>query len=138
MTRPVPILGTAAYSIAYINFEKEEDAARALNEMNGKPFQGHNLQISFYDKSQQMHVFVSESDVISSENMKGLYLKGIDRKVSTIKYTGNCKEDLNEDSLHANIITCCQRFLRMHSFAYLFCLFGYKLLAHYLIRSLNL
>jgi RNA recognition motif-containing protein len=51
--------GTAAYAIAYINFEKEEDAAKAIKEMNGKQEMGHVLQVELYDRSQQMHVFFS-------------------------------------------------------------------------------
>lgn len=62
--KPSFLFGTAAYAIAYINFEKEEDASKAIKEMNQSQVQGHTLQVEIYDKSQQMHVFVSESDVI--------------------------------------------------------------------------
>jgi RNA recognition motif-containing protein len=46
-----PFFATAAYAIAYINFEKEEDAARAIKEMNGYNVNGNTLQVEIYDKS---------------------------------------------------------------------------------------
>ena len=42
---------TTAYAIAYVNFEKEEDATKALDDMNGQNYLGHQLQIEYYDKS---------------------------------------------------------------------------------------
>lgn len=54
---------TTAYAIAYINFENEEDAKKAIIELNGKNYLGHSLQIEFYDKSQQQHVFAGAQDV---------------------------------------------------------------------------
>jgi RNA recognition motif-containing protein len=44
---------TAAYSIAYVDFENQEDAAKAKEEMNGKTIDNHVIQVEFYDKSQQ-------------------------------------------------------------------------------------
>jgi RNA recognition motif-containing protein len=35
------LLYTSAYAIAYINFDKEEDATKALIEMNGQSYLGH-------------------------------------------------------------------------------------------------
>jgi RNA recognition motif-containing protein len=68
---------TTAYAISYVNFEKEEDATKALVEMNGQTYLNHQLQIGYYDKSQQQHVFVSAADVVQSENLKGLFVKGL-------------------------------------------------------------
>ncbi len=42
---------TTAYAIAYVNFDKEEDAAKAIAELNGQNVMSHILQIEYYDKS---------------------------------------------------------------------------------------
>jgi hypothetical protein len=44
---------SAAYAIAYINFEKEEDAEKAILEMHGYNYNGHNLLIEYYNRQQQ-------------------------------------------------------------------------------------
>jgi len=75
---------TTAYAIAYVNFENEEDAKKAIIDMNGKTHLGHVLQIEFYDKSQQQHVYAGASDITQFENLKGLYINRINKSVSII------------------------------------------------------
>lgn len=41
---------TTSYGIAYIDFLKEEDAQKAMTELNGTQFGSHHLQIEFYEK----------------------------------------------------------------------------------------
>jgi len=78
---------TSGYAIAYINFEKEEDAAKAIAEMNNTQIGSNHISVELYDRSQQAHVFVAAQDVISSENLKALYLRGLNKKVSFFKNT---------------------------------------------------
>lgn len=50
--------------------------------MNNKQIQGHEIQVEFYDKSQQHHVYVSVTDVIDNQNLKALFLRGLNKNVS--------------------------------------------------------
>jgi RNA recognition motif-containing protein len=43
---------SVAYAIAYINFEKEEDAVKAILEMHGYNYNGHHLLIEYYNRQQ--------------------------------------------------------------------------------------
>ncbi len=45
-------LMTKAYAIAYIEFEKQEEADLAIKEINNSLVLGHILSVEFFDKSQ--------------------------------------------------------------------------------------
>ena len=40
-----------AYAIAYVNFEKEEEASLAIEKLSGFNFEGRILQVEIYNKS---------------------------------------------------------------------------------------
>jgi RNA recognition motif-containing protein len=42
---------TSAYAIAYVNFEKEEEASLAIEKLSGFNFEGRILQVEIYNKS---------------------------------------------------------------------------------------
>ena len=42
---------TSAYAIAYVNFEKEEEASLAIEKLSGLNFEGRILQVEIYNKS---------------------------------------------------------------------------------------
>lgn len=54
---------TKGYAIAYVNFEKEEDAAKAIAELNNSLFGNQQISVEIYDRSQQAHIFVGAQDV---------------------------------------------------------------------------
>lgn len=72
---------TKAYAIAYLEFEKEEDAANAIRGLNGTVLSGHNLMIEIFDKSQQEHISFTGSDVVGQQIVKGLFITGINKEV---------------------------------------------------------
>lgn len=80
-SRTSPIM-THAYAIAYLEFDKEEQAVRAQAEANGTQFYGSVLQVDFYDNSQQSHIFFNPSDVVQNEYLKALFIRGIPKSVS--------------------------------------------------------
>lgn len=57
---------TKGYAIAYVNFEKEEDAAKAIAELNNSTFGNQQISVEIYDRSQQAHIFVGSQDVCFS------------------------------------------------------------------------
>jgi RNA recognition motif-containing protein len=65
-----------------VNFEKEEDAAKAIAELNNQMIGNQVISVGIYDRSQQAHVFVGSQDVIQNENMKALHIQGISKDVS--------------------------------------------------------
>jgi RNA recognition motif-containing protein len=73
---------TSGYAIAYVNFEKEEDAVKAIAELNNQIIGNQVISVVIYDRSQQAHVFVGSQDVIMNENMKALHIQGISKDVS--------------------------------------------------------
>jgi len=75
--------GSAPYAIAYLEFQREEDAATALAQTNGFYFQGNNISVEHYDKSKQTqhHVTVTQQDVIGDVYLKGLHIKGLPKSV---------------------------------------------------------
>ena len=54
---------TSGYAIAYVNFEKEEDAAKAIAELNNSIYSNQQISVEIYDRSQQAHIYVSAQDV---------------------------------------------------------------------------
>lgn len=83
----MPVFATTATSIAYVDFEKEEEALKALEEMNGKEVGGQILSIDFFDRSQSI-AMGNRQDVIGNENLRAIFIKNLDRKV-------RLKESLN-------------------------------------------
>lgn len=73
---------TSGYAIAYVNFEKEEDAAKAITELNNQTVGNQVISVGAYDRSQQAHIFVGAQDVIQNENLKALHIQGISKEVS--------------------------------------------------------
>ncbi len=49
--------------------------------MNGKVLGGNSLQVDYYDRKQTM-AFNNTTDVVGNENLRALFLKGIDKRVS--------------------------------------------------------
>ena len=49
--------------------------------MNGAEVGGNIIQVDFYDKK-QTPVFTSVADVVGNENLRALFIKGLDKKVS--------------------------------------------------------
>ena len=74
---------TRAYAIAYLEFEREEDAAKAVTEMHGQSIQDHIIQVEFYDKSQQDHITINPSDLVDNSYLKALFIRGINKSVSS-------------------------------------------------------
>lgn len=73
---------TKAYAIAYLEFEKKEEAAKAIKDLSGTVMWGHNLMIEIFDKSQQEHISFTGSDVVGQQIVKGLFITGINKEVS--------------------------------------------------------
>lgn len=44
------IIATGAYSIAYVNYDKEEDAQKAIQELNGTYIDGSYITVEVYEK----------------------------------------------------------------------------------------
>ena len=72
---------TTAYCVAYVDFDQEADAQKAIDNLNGKEVSGNNLQVDFYQRSQTAYLN-STSDVVGNENLRALFLKNIDKNVS--------------------------------------------------------
>ena len=75
---------TRAYCIAYLEFEREADAALAIRELNGLTISGNTLSVDIYDKAQQDRVNISVADVVNQQILKGLFITGIDRNVRSL------------------------------------------------------
>ncbi len=73
---------THAYSIAYLEFEKEEQAIQAQALANNSFFSGSVIQVEFYDNSQQSHIQFNPSDVVQNEYLRALFIKGFPKSVS--------------------------------------------------------
>jgi RNA recognition motif-containing protein len=50
---------TNAYSIAYLEYEREEEAQAAITTMNGSSINYKILSVDLFDKSKQEHVIIS-------------------------------------------------------------------------------
>lgn len=74
---------TTAYAIAYVDFDTEQNAQAAINGLNGKEVGGNAIQVDFYEKNHTQFLSNS-SDVVGNENLRALFLKGINKSVSTI------------------------------------------------------
>ena len=75
---------TSGYAIAYVNFEKEEDAKKAIAELNNQTVGNQVITVESYDRSQQAHIFVGPQDLIQNENLKALHIQGINKEVSVL------------------------------------------------------
>lgn len=72
---------TTAYSIAYVDFEKEEDAAKAIEGLNGSQIEGSAITVEFYEKTQNA-ALRDTKDVVGNENLRALFIKDINKNVS--------------------------------------------------------
>ncbi len=70
------------YCIGYVDFEKEEDASTAIEQLNGYNVNGNQISVAYYDKSQSTTVISGRGDIVGSENFKALFLKDINKRVS--------------------------------------------------------
>lgn len=73
---------TSGYAIAYVNFEKEEDAKKAIAELNNQTVGNQVITVESYDRSQQAHIFVGPQDLIQNENLKALHIQGINKELT--------------------------------------------------------
>lgn len=70
-------------SIAYIDFEKVEDAEKAQKEMNNSPVDDKIIQVDFYDKQyQQLNLAGMPAEIVNNENMQILMIKKMSKAVS--------------------------------------------------------
>eukprot|EP00347_Sterkiella_histriomuscorum_P023838 403333212 len=87
-----PILVTGAQSIAYINYEKEEDALRAINELNGFNLEGSSITVDFYEKNKNTTSLRDARDIIGNENLKAIFIKNLDKKVTEERLKEICSK----------------------------------------------
>ncbi|TNV86215.1 hypothetical protein FGO68_gene7587 [Halteria grandinella] len=73
---------TIAYAIAYLEFDKEEEALNAIKELNGFAFLGHNLIVETFNKGKQEHINLSVADVVGQQVVKGLFITGLRKDVT--------------------------------------------------------
>lgn len=71
------------YCLGYVDFESEEDASRAIEQLNGYMVSGNQIAVAYYDKNQSTTVVSGRGDIVGTENLKALFLKNLDRQVSS-------------------------------------------------------
>lgn len=85
-------LMTKAYAIAYVEYERAEDAEAAIAKLSGFEVVGHRLTVEHFDRSQQDHVNYTVQDIVDNEYLKALFLKGIDRRVTEDQLKQICEK----------------------------------------------
>ena len=80
----VPIM-TTAYCIAYVDFETEKEAKAAIEGLNNTMLSGSQISVDFYDRKTGIGMSLNNSNyVVGTENLRTLFIKGIDKKVSDL------------------------------------------------------
>ncbi|CDW73136.1 UNKNOWN [Stylonychia lemnae] len=90
---------TSAYSIAYIDYEREEDALKAIDELNHYIINGALIQVEMYEKSSQNAALRDSTYVIGNENLRAIFIRNIKRDVTEQRLKEIC-------SKFGNVLDC--------------------------------